>query len=167
MLRRLVEYALGRAIPVLYHVRLAGWYVRRPFMIGVRALVIDDDRLLLVRGHGQGHWHLPGGAIKKREALADGAKREVYEETGCRIEVERLLGMYLNLSEYKSDHVAIFVGHPIAPLAPKLNIEIAEARFFPLSALPARLHDSVPARLADYHAGRWGMTGPWKPDEAL
>jgi ADP-ribose pyrophosphatase YjhB (NUDIX family) len=167
MLRKVASSALAGLIPILYHIRLAGWFIRRPFMIGVRALVIDGDTLLLVRGHGQQSWHLPGGAVKRQEGLVEAVKREVFEETGCRIEVERLLGMYANFSEWKSDHVGIFVGHPLSAPTPTFNIEIAEARFFPLTSLPKPLHDSVRARLADYHAERWGMTGPWKTDEAV
>ena len=161
MIRGLIERLLARFLPLLYLVRLTGWRIFRPFMIGVRVLVFDGDRLLLVRGHGRQEWHLPGGAIKRKEELADAAKREVYEETGCRIEIDRMLGMYTNFSEYKSDHVAIFVGHPVSELALRLNIEIAEARYFPIADLPKRLHSSVIARLADYHAGNWGMHGPW------
>src|SRR3712207_6018634 len=123
MLRNVASLALARLIPILYHIRLASWFIRRPFMIGVRALVIDGDKLLLVRGHGQRSWHLPGGAVKRNEGLVDAVKREVYEETGCRIEVERLLGMYANFSEWKSDHVGIFVGHPLSTPTPTFNIE--------------------------------------------
>ena len=161
MIRTIAERLLARLLPVLYLVRLMGWRIFRPFMIGVRVLVFDGDRLLLVRGHGRQEWHLPGGAIKRSEELAVAAKREVFEETGCRVEIDRLLGMYTNFSEYKSDHVAIFVGHPISGLAHQLNIEIAEARYFPVTDLPRPLHSSVIARLADYDAGNWGMHGPW------
>src|SRR5687768_13217232 len=63
MLRKTTERLLARAIPVLYYIRLAGWRVLRPITVGVRVLVVDDGRLLLVRGHGHDHWHLPGGAI--------------------------------------------------------------------------------------------------------
>jgi ADP-ribose pyrophosphatase YjhB (NUDIX family) len=161
MLRKTTERLLARAIPVLYYIRLAGWRVLRPITVGVRVLVVDGDRLLLVRGHGHDHWHLPGGAIKRGELLADAARREVYEETGCRIEVDRLLGMYSHFKEYKSDHQAIFVAHPLSELSPRLNIEIAEARFFPLSDLPARLHRSVRERLEEYQAQVWAGFGPW------
>ncbi len=160
MARWAIERLLGVMLPILYRIRLAGWYVRRPLMVGVRVLVIDGDQILLVRGHGQNQWHLPGGAVERNETLAEAAQREVREEAGCNVEIERLLGMYSNFGEYKSDHVAIFVGHPLSPPALRLNIEIADARYFPLAALP-RVHRSVTDRLADYTAQTWGMHGPW------
>ncbi len=162
MLRKMMERLLALGIPVLYYIRLAGWRVLRPITFGVRALVIDGDQILLVRGHGHGHWHLPGGAIKRGETLQEGAAREVREETGCEVEIERLLGMYANFSEYKSDHIAIFVAHPISQMKVPFNIEIAEARFFPLTQLPPKADRSVRARLADNQAQNWGMYGPWR-----
>ncbi len=160
MRRWTIERLLGRLLPVLYRIRLLGWYLFRPVTLGVRVLVVDGDRMLLVRGHGHRHWHLPGGAVKRSESLAEAGQREVWEEAGCKIAIDRLLGVYSNFSEYKSDHMAIFVGHPVSELAPRLNIEIAEARYFPVGALPL-VYPSVKARLADYAAQRWGMHGPW------
>ncbi len=159
--RMIMERLLAWLLPLIYYTRLAGWWLRRPVTLGVRMLVIDGDQILLVRGHGHRHWHLPGGAVNRYESLADAARREVYEETGCVVEVERLLGMYFNVREYKSDHAAIFVGRPLSGLAPRLNIEIAEARWFPLTALPPWLHPAVQRRLTDYASGTWGMHGPW------
>ncbi len=38
-----------------------------------------------------GKWEIPGGKIRFDERPEDAAKREVKEETGCDIEIERLL----------------------------------------------------------------------------
>jgi len=58
-------------------------------IVGVGAVIIDKDRVLLVRrGHApmKGEWSLPGGALEVGETLADGVKREVQEETGLEVE---------------------------------------------------------------------------------
>jgi ADP-ribose pyrophosphatase YjhB (NUDIX family) len=63
--------------------------------LDVRAAVIDDDgRLLLVRENSDGRWALPGGWADVGETLAEGVVREVREETGYVVEVDRLLGVY-------------------------------------------------------------------------
>ncbi|MFC6835291.1 NUDIX domain-containing protein [Halomarina ordinaria] len=55
---------------------------------GVGAAVVDAGRLLLVRQRGQ--WLLPGGMLEPDERHAEGAAREVYEETGVPVEVTGL-----------------------------------------------------------------------------
>lgn len=63
--------------------------------LDVRAAVLDDDgRLLLVRENSDGRWALPGGWADVGESLAEGVVREVREETGFVVEVDRLLGVY-------------------------------------------------------------------------
>jgi ADP-ribose pyrophosphatase YjhB (NUDIX family) len=64
-------------------------YPDRP-VVGVGAVVLDSDRVLLVkRGQAplKGHWSLPGGAVEIGETLEQAVAREVLEETGVTIEV--------------------------------------------------------------------------------
>ena len=56
-------------------------------IVGVGAIVIRDGRLLVIkRGHPpfEGHWSVPGGRLEFGETLAEGAIRELLEETGLR-----------------------------------------------------------------------------------
>lgn len=61
---------------------------------GVGALIIKDGFVLLVkRGHepGKGLWSIPGGLVELGETVRQAVVREVKEETGLDVEVERLL----------------------------------------------------------------------------
>jgi 8-oxo-dGTP pyrophosphatase MutT (NUDIX family) len=59
---------------------------------GVTAVVFDPmGRVLLVRRSDNGHWTLVTGCLEPGEQPAAGAIREVREETGVEVEVERVL----------------------------------------------------------------------------
>ncbi|MFG1996713.1 NUDIX domain-containing protein [Actinoplanes sp. NPDC048988] len=61
---------------------------------GVIAVVLDDrDRVLLVRRSDTHEWALTTGCLEPGEQPAAGAVREVREETGVDVTVERLLAV--------------------------------------------------------------------------
>ena len=62
--------------------------------ISAAALVLDGDRLLLVRHCEAGSydfWLPPGGRLEGDESILDCARREAFEETGLVVEPERIL----------------------------------------------------------------------------
>ncbi|AFU00552.1 NUDIX hydrolase [Nocardia brasiliensis] len=66
------------------------------FRLAAYAVCLDDGRLLLARDvppSGQSTWTLPGGRIEHGEDPYDAVLRELAEETGCRGEVDWLLGV--------------------------------------------------------------------------
>ena len=156
---RLALLVLSRAFPVAANVRGVYRRIVRPITVGVRALIVADGQVLLVRQHGVAHWVLPGGAAERGESLRQAAEREAREETGCTVAAERLLGMYSSQHEGMTNHVAVYVCRPLSPPRPRLNIEIAEARYWPVDALPSTAHGMVARRLAEYAAGAQGLDG--------
>ncbi|MEP2531757.1 NUDIX hydrolase [Shimia sp.] len=58
--------------------------------LAARALILQDNRLLLVNAYPAGQsdlWCAPGGGVERGASLPDNLKREVYEETGLTIAV--------------------------------------------------------------------------------
>ncbi|WP_163512147.1 NUDIX hydrolase [Fodinicola acaciae] len=60
-------------------------------------IVNDDDQVLVIRRADNGHWEMPGGVLELDESIEDGLRREIAEETGITVTVERLTGVYKNL----------------------------------------------------------------------
>jgi ADP-ribose pyrophosphatase YjhB (NUDIX family) len=64
------------------------------FMVGAMALIQDDQERILILEHTYRRdipWGLPGGWLKQAESPEAGLIREVFEETGLRVRVDRLL----------------------------------------------------------------------------
>lgn len=67
--------------------------------VSVAGIVVrDDDRVLVIRRDDNGQWEAPGGVLELDESFEDGVRREVLEETGLKVAVERLTGVYKNLT---------------------------------------------------------------------
>ena len=63
--------------------------------LGCSAAVFDArGRILLTKRADNGQWCLPGGAVDPGESVAEACEREVLEETGLRVHVKRLVGVY-------------------------------------------------------------------------
>jgi ADP-ribose pyrophosphatase YjhB (NUDIX family) len=75
-------------------------YPTRP-IVGVGALLIKNGKLLLVRRGakpGQGKWSIPGGLVELGERTRDAVIREVKEECGLDVELERLMDVFDNIT---------------------------------------------------------------------
>ncbi|KQM62358.1 MULTISPECIES: NUDIX domain-containing protein [unclassified Sphingomonas] len=139
------------------------WRVTRPRTIGVRALLLDPDgRVALVRHTYLDGWYLPGGGVKKGEAIADALHRELAEEvavTGAT--VERILGVYHNRRESKDDHVVVYVARAAGDtLRGADRLEVAEVGWFAADALPAGTTPATRRRIAEWRQGETGG-GTW------
>ena len=64
-------------------------------VVAVSAVVTNDAReILLHRRSDNELWSVPGGAMELGESISQAVMREVKEETGFAVEVERLVGIY-------------------------------------------------------------------------
>lgn len=61
---------------------------------GFAAVRDERGRLLLARRADTRQWELPGGRVNIGESISDAVRREVAEETGLRVTVLGLLGVY-------------------------------------------------------------------------
>ena len=66
--------------------------------VGCSATIFDEsgEKVLLTCRTDNGRWCLPGGGMESGESAAEACEREVWEETGLRVRVTRLIGVYSN-----------------------------------------------------------------------
>lgn len=109
----------------------------------VTAIVIDDEgRILLHRSSDDGLWHTIGGVMDPGEEPADCCVREVREETGLEVVVERLVAVGATpVVRYANGDEMLYVGltflcRPIGGTARVADDESLEVRFFAPDALP-------------------------------
>ena len=127
-------------------------FIFRPLTLGVRIMMMQDGKVLLVRHTYLEGWFMPGGGVKRNETLDQAARREAHEEVGAQLNEISLMGAYTHFLEWKSDHNILFFSDDFT-LNGRHDREIAEARFFPLDNLPDNLYPSHRRRLEEYRAG--------------
>jgi ADP-ribose pyrophosphatase YjhB (NUDIX family) len=148
---------VGPVLSAVHQARCLYWRLFQPTILGVRALIVDRDRVMLVRHTYLRGYYLPGGRVERGETAYQAMCREVLEECGLIVVQARPVGLYSNAELNCNDHILLFevekfeVGQKMRRFA----LEIAEAGFFDLLALP---HDTSPAthrRLAERARGTY------------
>ena len=68
---------------------------KRIFLNFASGVIFDNKGSILLQKRGDTNkWGLPGGAIELGESLEKAAIREALKETGLKIEITKLLGIY-------------------------------------------------------------------------
>lgn len=105
------------------------------------AVFDDDGRVLLSKRGDLNVWNLPGGRLDSGETLSAAAAREVREETGLIVHVERPVGLYywqgwdrLNI---------LYTGFPVGGELAATTYETRANRFFALDQLPGAMLDTA------------------------
>ncbi len=116
------------------------WLVNGKFMVSVAGVVLDDASRVLLQRHRHwvpDVWGLPGGIVHGGETLEAAFAREVWEETGLRVDDVQLVQIF---SGYKLRLEAFFKARLAGEAAIRLQAsEVLEACFFPVDELPANV----------------------------
>ncbi len=121
-----------------------------------------DGEVLLQRRSDNGLWGLPGGSVEIGESVTTAIVREVREETGLVVEVERLVGVYSDPSfqvvRYKDGNVVHYINTlvtcRIVGGALQTCDETLELKFFAPAQLPEDMLRTHRIRVEDAMTNR-------------
>ncbi len=103
------------------------------FRVGVNAIIFDGSRVLLCLRRDIEWWNLPGGGVEPGETVDEALRREVREETGLEVELERLVGVY---SKPQKNEVVLVFRCRVTGGQLSATEEMAESRYFAPGELP-------------------------------
>jgi 8-oxo-dGTP diphosphatase len=109
----------------------------------------DETILLVKQSYGHQFWSLPGGVMEEGESIDQAAIREVKEETGLNIRLEKLIGVYSKPSE--GALAMTFEGNVVGGEL-RADSEVIEVCYFPLANLPENIRDHLRQRVEDFQA---------------
>ncbi|HEX2623372.1 MAG TPA: NUDIX domain-containing protein [Phototrophicaceae bacterium] len=107
--------------------------------VGCSAIIFDParEKILLTRRTDNGRWCIPGGGMEAGESLIEACEREAWEETGLRVRVTRLIGVYSTphrILEYSDGNRKQLVAHSFEAEVLSgeltLNEEVSEFGYF-------------------------------------
>lgn len=115
----------------------------------VAGVIFSKDRnsVLLVKRRDVPVWVLPGGGIDEGETSENAVIREILEETGFTVKIDRLIGLYLPMNKLaKPTHVyECIIDHG----SPIITSETSDIQFFQLHSLPKLIPPPFPGWIKD------------------
>ena len=127
----------------------------------VSAIIADGEgKILLQRRRDNEFWALPGGKVELEESVAQAIIREVEEETGLRVKVIRLVGVYSDpehIIEYSNGEIrrqfSLSLACSIESGSLLVSEESYEVKFFSVDDLKnINVHPAQLVRIKDYLA---------------
>jgi 8-oxo-dGTP diphosphatase len=124
----------------------------------VGAIVVDDERLLLVRrgrGPAAGEWSVPGGRLESGETVAEAVVRELAEETGLEGVCGDLVGWVERMGDGYHFVILDFRVTVLETENPRAGDDAAEVAWVPLADIAeVRLVEGLAEFLFDHGISR-------------
>lgn len=131
---------LAGASPEIVHGLFSSYQGTATPKIDVRAVVLQEDKILLVRQIGEDKWTLPGGWADVGISLSEAIVKEAREESGYRVNPIRILAVQdrprHNLPPIPEHTWKVFVEASIVSPGEPDGLETDAVGFFSLSDLP-------------------------------
>ena len=113
----------------------AMWFLQDRFLVGVTGIIYNENKeiLLLKHTYRSHSWSLPGGYLKAGEHPSEGLEREIKEESGFVVSVDKSLTIRTDRETARLDlcYTGVFIGGEFVS-----THEVSEYGFFAQKNLP-------------------------------
>lgn len=126
---------------------------------GIAVVIFNKKQEVLLQKRADvGQWGIPSGHVEPGETVANAAIREVLEETGLKVKILRLIGVYSDpnsqVFHYPDGRVTHFItscfqAEIVSGEITLSSPETLDLRYFPLDRLPKNILKMHPLWLAD------------------
>ena len=134
------------------------------FVITIKGVVPCEERVLLLR-KSNGRWVLPGGKLELGEGVIDGLRREIIEETGLDVEVDRIVDSWVQTRPVKlAKFVVTYLCRPliVTPTVRLSDEHVKHGFFSPADLAGLPMLDGTRGSVNAVFS-RWSDSGPWLP----
>lgn len=140
-----------------YNMRNYLWKIKNLFLsamgyktVGVRTLVIKDNRVFLIKHSYMPKWYHIGGAVEKGETPVQAVQRELMEEAGIQcLDNPKLFSVYYNHRENRDDYIIFYIVQNFEQKISKSS-EVSEHQWFYFSELPDDISPATKRRIEEY-----------------
>jgi 8-oxo-dGTP pyrophosphatase MutT (NUDIX family) len=125
---------------------------------GSVVIILNEQNDVLLQKRHNGSWGLPGGLMDLGESFEDVAKREVFEETGLRVENLKLLNVFSGSDYYlkieNGDELySVTAVYYTKDVSGEMKIDYSESvnmQYFSIHNLPVELTDEYRGFIKQY-----------------
>lgn len=128
-------------------------FIPRSQQLDVRAILIENARILLVKPVGDRQWYLPGGKVKNLESPLRALRRCLRDYCGMSLTKEpELLGFYHDEGKTRDDYISVYLCHHFdgfAQVQPD-DHDLEKVAWFELENLPGTLTTGSHRRIGEF-----------------
>ncbi|GGE50606.1 DNA mismatch repair protein MutT [Pullulanibacillus camelliae] len=131
-----------------YYKYLRQYVGHRPIILpGAVVIMLNEHNEVLLQKRLDGYWGLPGGLMDLGESFEEAAKREVYEETGLKVDHLKLLNVFSGSKYYSKipngdEFYSVTAVYYTKDVSGEMKIDYSESEtmeYVPINKLPRAL----------------------------
>ena len=110
----------------------------------VGSIIVKDNKILMVKEAKKqcySKWSFPAGHLEKNETIFEGAKRETLEETGCKVELKKVLPILMKNDENKNVMIFNFLSDILEENDEYHTSEILETKWLDIEEIKRMKED--------------------------